>query len=118
MRRPLNENVFVIAIFVVLALALVSRWDEEDLASLQATAAKIAVENSLRREYFASDFHCRAPRKGERLLMQHAALGEPGKGYRCTYVILSPLEPGPRRATITWSRSPDVVLNGYLGRNR
>jgi hypothetical protein len=105
-----------LAIILVAVMGLqMSAWDERDFADMRAraerakaNAVRYVVEESGYRAPTASDFHCRAPLKGERLVMQHANPREPGKGYRCTYYRNDrPLDSNV--ATVTWSRSPEVV---------
>lgn len=101
-------------IFVGVLFLQVSAWDEKDRAELRAKAeearangVRYLVEHSgYRTPYLATPFHCRAPLADERLVMQLADARDPGKGYRCTYWMR-----GLDRnvATVTWSRSPDVV---------
>lgn len=123
-------------IFLTVALIATSKWDEEDFAQMRAEAVQApqraaryvadakqhalmyAIEESNHREYFASDFHCRAPQKGERLEMQHAATNEPGRGYRCLYRVLMQPPGVTPRATVTWSRSPEVKEVVAIGRAR
>jgi hypothetical protein len=102
-------------IFVAVLFVQASAWDEKDFALLsaeaaqaRANAARYLVEHSGYQDvaYKATPFNCRAPLPDERLVMQLANPRDPGKGYRCTY-WLAGLD--RNRATVTWSRSPDVV---------
>lgn len=108
-------------LFGLLVVAVIwvqlSAWDEKDYEQLRAEAehAKAdGVRYLVERSGYApvawtSDFHCRTPRKGERLVMQLANPRDPGKGFRCTY-WLPPTVDLPSRAEVTWSRSPGVVM--------
>ena len=111
--------------FLAGAYLLVSKWDQDAAEELAAEAARTpartaaylgdlkqralmyAVEEAGHREYFASALHCRAPIRGERLVMQHAAPRDPGRGYRCVYWITSPVL---ERESVTWSRNPELEL--------
>lgn len=112
--------------FLAVAYLAVSKWDQDAIDEMTAAAAKsperaaryvthlkeqalmYAVENAGHREYFASTLHCRAPIRGERLVMQHAAPHDPGRGYRCLYILTSPA--AKREVTLTWSRSPELEV--------
>lgn len=109
-----NQKIFAGALFLAIAWLQLSAWDEKDLAELRAKAeraradgVRYLVEQSQYRDAYVSEFHCRAPRKGEQLVMQHADPRDPGKGYRCTTRLLGWRNEGV--ATVTWSRSPEVV---------
>lgn len=123
-RRSDQRRRFVILACAFLAVAwlAVSKWDQEALeemaeAAPERTAAYLAgvkqqalmyaVEEAGHREYFASGLHCRAPVRGERLVMQHASPRDPGAGYRCVYWMVGDERPA---VTATWSRSPEVVM--------
>jgi hypothetical protein len=127
-----NRRAALAIAFVAIAFLVVSKWDAEALEEMRAVAANApasaaryvaglkqqalmyAVEEAGHREYFASGLHCRVPLRGERLVMQHAAPADPGKGYRCVYWLPSQ----PAIATATWSRSPELVQALPLGRTR
>ena len=109
-----QQKAFAGVVLVGILYLQVSAWDEADFARLREDAARAKadgvrylVEQSGHRDAYASAFHCRAPRKGERLAMQHADARDPGKGYRCTYWMLPTRNGQP--LTVTWSRSPEVV---------
>lgn len=111
-----SPRLFVAVMFAATAFVALSAWDEEDLEELRAEAREVkrhalmfAIEESGHREYFASDFHCRVPLKGERLEMQHVGTNEPGRGYRCTYRIMMQPPGVVPVANVTWSRSPGLT---------
>ena len=144
MKRPMairkadqRRHLLLLAVvFFTVAFIAMSKWDEEDFARMRAEAVnapthavhavatvkqdflRYAVEESNHREYFASDFHCRAPLKGERLEMQHASPRDPGKGYRCLYRIVQQPPGVTPVANVTWSRSPEVKETIAIGRPR
>ena len=110
-----EQKAFFAVIIVAILFGQVSAWDEKDFAELReearqarTNAVRYLVEESGERGVYASDFHCRAPLHGERLVMQHANPRDPGKGYRCTYWITS-FRAQDHYAQVTWSRSPDVI---------
>jgi hypothetical protein len=110
-----QQKAFFGVIVVAIAYLQVSAWDEKDLAELRedaerakANAVRYLIEESGYRNVSASAFHCRAPLKDERLVMQHANPRDPGKGYRCTYWLIAQRQ-DKGYATVTWSRSPEIV---------
>src|SRR5258706_16463983 len=89
-----QQRSFLAVVLVLVAGVQLSAWDERDFAEMRAEAlvraerakadaVRYVVEESGYRHPTASDFHCRAPVKGERLVMQHVNPREPGRGYRC-----------------------------------
>lgn len=118
-----QQKAFAGVVLVGILYLQVSAWDEADLRELRAQAerakadgVRYLVEKSGYRDAFVNGFHCRAPRKGERLVMQHADPRDPGKGYRCTYWMLPTRNGQP--LTVTWSRSPEVVRHIAVERAR
>jgi hypothetical protein len=108
-----RELQIVGAVFVCVLIVQMPVWDEEERSQFRAeadhaheNAVRYLVERSGYRDVYASAFHCRAPLEDERLVMQLANPRDPGKGYRCTYWMKG-LDQS--QATVTWSRSPDVV---------
>lgn len=110
------------AVCVLFTLGItVSAWDERDLAELRRESearkenvARWLVEQTGQTGFYDAVKHCRVPGKGEQLVMQLAAPGEPGSGYRCTYWLR-----GARGllmgAEVEYSRSPEVRLAGQVG---
>ncbi len=99
-------------VFLGYAFIQVQEWDEADREALRQEAARVQdgafralAENTTYREYLKSDKHCRAPVVGERLTMEIAGPGDPGKGYRCTYV--SRLHP---MRGVEYSRTPGLMI--------
>jgi hypothetical protein len=93
-----------------------SAWDERDLAQLREEAAgaqesgvRYLVEHSNYREALKSDYHCRPPVVGERLVMQVANAKEAGRGFRCEY--FAHRKGAGDMKTTTWSRSPELVVS-------
>lgn len=105
------------ALFVATLGLMASAWDERDFAELRAEAqaakealARLAVEYSGYSHFYNAAEHCRVPSKDERLEMVLAHPDEPGNGYRCLYWRRH-LPGYGMRQTVTWSRSPRVVLS-------
>jgi hypothetical protein len=120
MRTSLREDLFgaacVAAAFIIIGTArdrndvreAADRWSAKT-ATWKDHAIKWAVEQYGSREYFASDFHCALPIEGERLVMEAASPEDPGKGYRCVYYVMQQRPDRVPVATMTWSRSEDLV---------
>jgi hypothetical protein len=112
-----SEQKAVAGVVLVGVLFLqVSAWDERDLAQLREeggaprrAACATWSRHSNYREALKSDFHCRAPVVGERLVMQVANAKDAGRGFRCEYFAHRKGE-GDMKTT-TWSRSPELVVS-------
>lgn len=112
METRFSRQLQVFALLMVAVIWVqVSAWDEKDFAALQheaeiakANGVRYLVEHSGYRDPWVSDFHCRVPLRGERLVMQLATPSDPGRGYRCTYWITEARD-AAGHARVTWSRS-------------
>lgn len=114
-----RQKVFTLIVLLGAIWVAMSAWDERDFAELRAEAQRakadgvryLVEESGYRPAAYESAFHCHAPRKGERLVMQFASPRDPGKGYRCTYWLVASGD-----TTVTWSRSPELTAH-YVSRN-
>lgn len=114
-----RQKVFAVLVLLGAIWVVMSGWDEKDFAQLRAEARQakadgvryLVEESGYRPVAYASAFHCRAPLKGERLVMQHASERDPGKGYRCTYWLGKTGD-----TTVIWSRSPRLAQQ-FVSRN-
>jgi hypothetical protein len=87
-----------------LAMIAVQRFDRMDFDRAVDASLKYLAENTDYRSYVLTEEHCRAPRAGERLVMELAKPREPGKGYRCTYWQNVGYGLAPQMAELTYSR--------------
>ena len=86
------------------ALLAVQNFDRRDFDAAVDASLKYLAENTSYRSYVLTEEHCRAPREGERLVMELAKPREPGKGFRCTYWEHVGYGLAPQMAELKYSR--------------
>lgn len=102
--RAWTTRLIVASIIVGLAMIAVQHFDRADYDAAVDASLKYLAENTQYRSYVLTEEHCRAPRAGERLVMELAKPKEPGNGYRCTYWENVGYGRAPQMAELKYSR--------------